>query len=155
MTFIVTRLTCKVNTYIQVFYIFSLSPVKIFSNFLFFQQGKPGNVKKQKKRRNDLPENYNYFCETCDRGFKEEDKYKIHINGHETVSTLTCLRKICEMYYVLNYTSRQTLSKTELFPVLHVLLQYMQGDCIIIFSISVWSRGMLIHSSSQTCPPSL
>lgn len=47
-----------------------------------FQQH-PGKKKKQRPDKRDLPENNKFYCETCDRGYKDEDKYKLHLDTHE------------------------------------------------------------------------
>lgn len=41
--------------------------------------------KRQKVDRRDLPENNVFVCETCDRGFKTEELYSTHLNGHVKV----------------------------------------------------------------------
>ena len=43
------------------------------------------NVNVPKIDKNDLPENNKYYCESCDRGFKFEDKYAEHCLTHKTV----------------------------------------------------------------------
>lgn len=43
-------------------------------------------LKKEKIDKRDLPENNVYFCDICDRGFKTEEKYKEHVDGHVKVS---------------------------------------------------------------------
>ena len=37
--------------------------------------------------KRDLPENNKFFCDICDRGYKDEDKFKEHNDGHEKVGT--------------------------------------------------------------------
>lgn len=44
--------------------------------------------KKPKVDKRDLAENNVYFCETCDRGYKAQDKYQEHIDSHVKVSYL-------------------------------------------------------------------
>ena len=51
--------------------------MRIFISFL---------QKKQKMNVKDLPENNKYFCETCEKGFNTEEKYKVHTDSHEVVS---------------------------------------------------------------------
>ena len=38
--------------------------------------------------KRELAENNVFFCDTCDRGFKTEDKYHEHVMGHEQVGML-------------------------------------------------------------------
>ncbi|RUS91190.1 hypothetical protein EGW08_001103 [Elysia chlorotica] len=40
--------------------------------------------------KRDLPENNAYFCDTCDRGFKTEEKYHEHVAGHMKCSYKDC-----------------------------------------------------------------
>eukprot|EP00105_Crassostrea_gigas_P020208 XP_011438942.1 PREDICTED: nuclear fragile X mental retardation-interacting protein 1 [Crassostrea gigas] len=42
----------------------------------------PKKKKKPKVDKRDLAENNVYFCETCDRGYKAQDKYQEHIDSH-------------------------------------------------------------------------
>ena len=48
--------------------------------------------------KRDLPENNVFVCETCDRGFKTEDKYKEHVGKHQKVSFKN-ISLIHEYYY--------------------------------------------------------
>ncbi len=41
----------------------------------------------KKKDKRDLPENNKFYCEVCDRGYKNEEKYKEHNDSHVQVST--------------------------------------------------------------------
>lgn len=53
----------------------------------FHQQ--PFNKNKQKSQHpkqnnnNSEKKEVKFFCDTCDRGYKDEDKYQEHVNGHE------------------------------------------------------------------------
>jgi len=38
--------------------------------------------------KRDLPENNRFFCEACDRGYKDEEKYNLHVAGHQKVHLL-------------------------------------------------------------------
>ncbi len=51
------------------------------------------NTNYQKKRldKRDLPENNQFYCEVCDRGFKTYEKFDEHCQSHETVKINTCL----------------------------------------------------------------
>ncbi|XP_046372976.2 nuclear fragile X mental retardation-interacting protein 1-like [Haliotis rufescens] len=53
----------------------------------------PNDKKKNKKKRidkRDLPENNQFFCDTCDRGFCSDEKYQEHAMTHEKCSDPTC-----------------------------------------------------------------
>ena len=39
----------------------------------------------------EAPENFKFYCEVCDRGFKVEEKYKAHCDSHKTVRDLVKL----------------------------------------------------------------
>ena len=43
--------------------------------------------KKEKVDKRDLAENNTFFCDTCDRGFKTQEKYQEHVDGHMKVKT--------------------------------------------------------------------
>lgn len=60
---------------------------------LFIFQKKPKNNFSQKKKQaaRDLPANNKYYCDTCDRGYKAEDAFQLHIDQHEKVSFLLIL----------------------------------------------------------------
>ena len=45
----------------------------------------------KKVDKRDLPENNNFFCDTCDRGFKTQEKYEEHVNGHQEVQNILIL----------------------------------------------------------------
>ena len=51
--------------------------------------GKNKNKNKKNKlsmfEKRDLPENNKFYCEVCDRGFKDEPKYNEHVATHQTV----------------------------------------------------------------------
>ncbi|XP_013401264.1 nuclear fragile X mental retardation-interacting protein 1 [Lingula anatina] len=52
-------------------------------------RGRGGNFrggshpKKIKVDKRDLPENNKFYCDACDRGFKTDDKFKEHVDGHQ------------------------------------------------------------------------
>jgi len=39
----------------------------------------------------EKPENYTFFCDRCDRGFKTEEKYNEHTAQHEKVPLVLCV----------------------------------------------------------------
>ena len=41
--------------------------------------------KKPKVDKRELPENNKFYCDTCDRGYKDEDKFELHIQDHKQV----------------------------------------------------------------------
>ncbi|XP_060551200.1 FMR1-interacting protein NUFIP1-like [Ruditapes philippinarum] len=47
-----------------------------------FQKGRHQGDKKKVDKR-DLPENNRFYCDSCDRGYKDEDKYKLHLDQHQ------------------------------------------------------------------------
>ena len=51
-----------------------------FFFFFFLQKNRP------KPNKKDLPQNYAFYCDVCDRGFPTEEKSKEHIDQHEKVS---------------------------------------------------------------------
>ncbi|XP_005103615.1 nuclear fragile X mental retardation-interacting protein 1 [Aplysia californica] len=54
------------------------------------QQQQSGKKKKEKVNRRDLAEHNLFFCDTCDRGFKTEEKYQEHVDGHQQCSFKDC-----------------------------------------------------------------
>nr|XP_040037101.1 nuclear fragile X mental retardation-interacting protein 1 isoform X1 [Gasterosteus aculeatus aculeatus] len=50
--------------------------------------GPPNNHGKKQKNKKE-PE-YSYFCDTCDRGFKNQEKYDEHVSQHVKCSVLDC-----------------------------------------------------------------
>ncbi|XP_046558099.1 nuclear fragile X mental retardation-interacting protein 1-like [Haliotis rubra] len=58
-----------------------------------FHNNMPNDKKKNKKKRIDkreLPENNQFFCDTCDRGFCSDEKYQEHVLQHEKCSDPAC-----------------------------------------------------------------
>lgn len=59
--------------------------------------------KKPKIDKRDLPENNQFFCEVCDRGFKTEDKYTEHCQSHKTCGVngckFTAAEKLVEIHF--------------------------------------------------------
>ena len=49
--------------------------------YLFQKQQKSGNKAGNQQEKGEVK----YFCDTCDRGYKDEDKYREHVDGHEKV----------------------------------------------------------------------
>ncbi|GFO11509.1 nuclear fragile x mental retardation-interacting protein 1-like [Plakobranchus ocellatus] len=56
----------------------------------FANNNMPQGKKKKKVDKRDLPENNLYSCDTCDRGFKTQEKYQEHVAGH-----MKCPHKDC------------------------------------------------------------
>ncbi|XP_056287281.1 nuclear fragile X mental retardation-interacting protein 1 [Pseudoliparis swirei] len=50
--------------------------------------GSPNNYGKKQKNKKE-PE-YSHFCDTCDRGFKHQEKYDEHVSQHVTCSVADC-----------------------------------------------------------------
>ncbi|XP_067680864.1 FMR1-interacting protein NUFIP1-like isoform X1 [Haliotis asinina] len=52
------------------------------------------NIKKKNKKpridKRELPENNQFFCDTCDRGFCSDEKYQEHVLQHEKCSDPGC-----------------------------------------------------------------
>ncbi|OWF47893.1 nuclear fragile X mental retardation-interacting protein 1-like [Mizuhopecten yessoensis] len=46
--------------------------------------------KKQKIDKRELPENNKFSCDICERGFKTEEKYKEHVDGHTKCTYEDC-----------------------------------------------------------------
>ncbi|XP_053404461.1 FMR1-interacting protein NUFIP1-like [Mercenaria mercenaria] len=84
-----------------------------------FQKGKQQGEKKIKVNKRDLPENNKYYCDSCDRGYKDEDKYKLHCDQHEK-----CPKEGC------TYVAAGRLVQ------LHIKLQHNSGMAKKIWSIA-------------------
>ncbi|KAL3846547.1 hypothetical protein ACJMK2_017526 [Sinanodonta woodiana] len=73
------------------------------------QQGFKKKKKKQKPSKRDLPENNLFFCDACDRGFKTEEKYNEHVDGHSKCEVAGCTYiaapKLVQLHYRLQHTS--------------------------------------------------
>ncbi|KAK3598403.1 hypothetical protein CHS0354_005497 [Potamilus streckersoni] len=73
------------------------------------QQGFKKKKKKQKPSKRDLPENNLFFCDACDRGFKTEEKYNEHVEGHLKCEVAGCTYiaapKLVQLHYRLQHTS--------------------------------------------------
>ncbi|XP_041354624.1 nuclear fragile X mental retardation-interacting protein 1-like [Gigantopelta aegis] len=63
--------------------------------------------KKKKVDKRDLAENNNFFCDTCDRGFKMKDKYDEHVDGHQQCSVAGCpyvaAPKLVQLHFQLQH----------------------------------------------------
>lgn len=57
-----------------------------------FVNNRPTQCRKKKEKvdKRDLAENNAFFCDTCDRGFKTEEKYQEHVDGHMKCSYKDC-----------------------------------------------------------------
>ncbi|KAI0219143.1 Nuclear fragile X mental retardation-interacting protein 1 [Lamellibrachia satsuma] len=69
----------------------------------------PQKKKKPHMDKRELAENNVFFCDTCDRGFKTEDKYHEHVMGHEQCSVAGCpfvaAPKLVALHYNLQHRS--------------------------------------------------
>lgn len=74
--------------------------------------------KKQKIDKRELPENNKFSCDICERGFKTEEKYKEHTDGH-----VKCTYKDC------TYVAAPKLVQ------LHVRMQHYSGLAKKIWSL--------------------
>lgn len=74
-----------------------------------FQPGKQHGEKKKKVNKRDLPENNKYYCDVCDRGYKDEDKYKLHCDQHEKCPKEGCsyiaAGKLVQLHIKLQHNS--------------------------------------------------
>lgn len=81
------------------------------SNMNFCQQRSQNNKNKNKNKVNkrDLAENNQFYCDVCDRGFKTDEKYQEHINGHEKCSVEGCTYlaapKLVQLHYRLHHST--------------------------------------------------
>ncbi|XP_026157604.1 FMR1-interacting protein NUFIP1 [Mastacembelus armatus] len=50
----------------------------------------PGNQGKKVKQKNKKEPEFSHFCDTCDRGFKKQEKYDEHISQHVKCSVPDC-----------------------------------------------------------------
>ncbi len=73
----------------------------------FIFQGGTQQAKKEKIDKRDLPEYNQFICETCDRGFKEEEKYNIHTSEHVQVSNFRCKKKKKKIFSHIFYIHAQ------------------------------------------------
>ncbi|XP_041347125.1 nuclear fragile X mental retardation-interacting protein 1-like [Gigantopelta aegis] len=61
----------------------------------------------KKVDKRDLAENNNFFCDTCNRGFKMKDKYDEHVDGHQQCSVAGCpyvaAPKLVQLHFQLQH----------------------------------------------------
>ncbi|KAL5004001.1 hypothetical protein ScPMuIL_017457 [Solemya velum] len=76
----------------------------------FHQNGTTKKKKKVKVDKRELPENNQFSCDTCDRGFKTKEKYEEHVSQHEQCHIENC-----------RYTAAPKLVR------LHIMLQHKSG----------------------------
>ncbi len=69
------------------------------------------NQKKQKVDKRDLPENNQFYCEVCDRGFKTDEKYAEHCATHKTVFSLRSFEITINFVPCFYYLLNQVLGK--------------------------------------------
>jgi len=56
--------------------------------------------KRRKLNNQEKPENYTFFCDRCDRGFKTEEKYNEHTAQHEKVPLVLCVC-VCMVKFIV------------------------------------------------------
>ena len=87
-------------------------PMKRNDNFHNINRGNRNN-KRQRVDKRDLPENNKFYCDTCDRGFKTDEKLKEHISQHMKCSVVGCnyiaAPKLIQLHY--SFQHRTGLAK--------------------------------------------
>jgi hypothetical protein len=73
-------------------------------------------AKKQKIDKRDLPENNQFFCEACDRGFKTDEKLKEHVDTHRKCNINGCKFEAAEKLVQIHYKNVSLGFKLGEFP---------------------------------------
>ncbi len=88
---------------------------KLYLNRLFSRCQNQHQSKRQKVDKRELPENNQFFCEACDRGFKTDEKLTEHLNTHCKCNVDGCKFEAAQKLVQIHYKNVGLIGKITFF----------------------------------------